>query len=185
MPDLGEDWEGGLKFPDYARTERHLAHYYSLTIGLVVLGAAALGLLFALLIYYANVLDSAETEEQFPGVIDFLRHKWYFDEFYSVALVRPALVVGQWFKWFDKTIIDGFIHFLAWFTVSVSWFDGLIDRYVVDGLVNLTARVFYRTGAALKSVQTGYLRNYVLFLVLAAVGIYIVLSYFAGLASAG
>jgi len=184
MPDTGEDWEGG-PVKDYARSERHLAHEYSLVIGLVVMGAAALGLLFALLIYWFGALDSAETEEQFPGVISFLQHKWYFDEFYSVAVVRPALVVGQWCKWFDKTVIDGFIHSLAWFTLRVSKWDGLFDRYVVDGLVNLTAWVFYRTGAALKNVQTGYLRNYVLFLVLAAVGIYLVLSYFAAMATAG
>ena len=48
------------------------------------------------LLYYYRVLDPAEAQEQFPGVHRFLRHKWYFDELYSVMLVRPALVVADW-----------------------------------------------------------------------------------------
>jgi hypothetical protein len=37
--------------------------------------------------------------------------------------------------------------------------------------------VFYAIGARAREVQTGSLRNYVLFLALAAVGIFVVLSY--------
>ena len=37
----------------------------------------------------------------------FLQHKWYFDEFYSVAVVRPGLVVAGWCRWFDTNVIDG------------------------------------------------------------------------------
>ena len=37
----------------------------------------------------------------------------------------------------------------------------------VDGLVNLTARVLYGVGNWLRNLQTGYIRSYVLFLVLA------------------
>ena len=40
-------------------------------------------------------------------------------------------------------------------------------------------------GARLRTVQTGYLRNYVLFLVLAIVAIFVVLSYFVAMAAAG
>jgi len=35
----------------------------------------------------------------------------------------------------------------------------------------------FAVGARLRNVQTGYLRSYVLFLVLAAVGIFVLLSY--------
>ncbi len=52
---------------------------------------------------------------------------------------------------------------------------GLFDRYVVDGMVNLLATVSYGIGGWLRGFQTGYLRSYVLFLVLAAVGIWVML----------
>jgi len=61
--------------------------------------------------------------------------------------------------------------------VLTSRWDGFFDARIVDGLVNLTARVFYAVGGRLREVQTGSLRNYVLFLALAAVCIFIVLSY--------
>ena len=67
----------------------------------------------------------------------------------------------------------------------MSRWDGLFDAAIIDGLVNLTARVCYAVGGWLRSVQTGYLRNYVLCLVLAAVGIFAVLSYFVAMAAAG
>ena len=56
------------------------------------------------LIYYYRVLDPAEAKEQFPGVHRFLAHKWYFDELYSAMLVRPALVVAGWCRWFDTDV---------------------------------------------------------------------------------
>ena len=44
--------------------------------------------------------------------------------------------------------------------------------------------MIYGVGDRLRTVQTGYLRSYVLFLVLAAVGIFVVLSYFVAMATA-
>jgi hypothetical protein len=44
--------------------------------------------------------------------------------------------------------------------------------------------VTYAWGGWLRSVQTGYLRSYVLFLVLAAIGIFFVLTYVMSLAFA-
>jgi hypothetical protein len=45
--------------------------------------------------------------------------------------------------------------------------------------------VIYAVGGRLRVVQTGYLRSYVLFLVLAAVGCFVLLSYFVAMATAG
>jgi len=67
----------------------------------------------------------------------------------------------------------------------VSDWDGWFDRWVVDGLVNLTGNVFFGLGVRMRNVQTGYLRSYVLFLVLAAVGIFALMSYFVARATAG
>ena len=79
----------------------------------------------------------AEAREQFPGLHTFLGHKWYFDQLYSVALVRPALVVAYWFKAFDLTVIDGFLHAVSFGTIRVSKWDGRFDNNIIDGLANL------------------------------------------------
>lgn len=166
-------------------TERALTQKYHWLAGLLALFSAGLGFAFAFVVYQARKLDPAEAQAQFPAVYRFLQHKWYFDEAYSVLLVRPALTVAHWCRAFDATVIDGFVNWLARAGVVVSKWDGAFDKYVVDGLVNVTGNTIYSIGDRLRNVQTGYLRSYVLFLVLAAIGLYVVLAYFMSLASAG
>ena len=75
-------------------------------------------------------------------------------------------------------VVDGVVNGSSWITVISAWFSSLTDRTVVDGLVNLVGDVINAIGERLRTVQTGYLRSYVLFLVLALVGIFALLSYF-------
>jgi len=131
------------------------------------------------------VLDPADAVEQFPGVYRFLQHKWYADELYSAVLVRPALVVAGWAKWFDATIIDGALHGIAKVTLLTSFVSGLNDRNIVDGLANLIATTFKGIGNSFRRVETGYIRSYVLFLVLAAIGLWILLTVMMAPAAAG
>jgi NADH-quinone oxidoreductase subunit L len=167
------------------RNERFWGSYFHHTAGNLALGLVVIGIIFAALLYLYRVLDPAEAKEQFPGVHAFLTHKWYFDELYSAILVRPALAVAQAFRWFDLVVIDGVIHGVARATVAWTRWNGRFDFRVIDGLANLIGNTFYGVGAGLRNVQTGYLRSYVLFLVLAAVGIFVVLSYFVAMAAAG
>jgi NADH-quinone oxidoreductase subunit L len=184
-PDHDPMWEGG-KVKDYEKGERNMAHEWHAFAGNLALGVVFLGFVFAFAIYYRGALNPADAMEQFPGVHRFLLYKWYFDELYSATLVRPALVVAQALRWFDLTIIDGIIHTVAWGTVRLSKWDGIFDATVIDGLVNLTAGVVYTVGGWLRAPQTGSLRSYVLFLAMAAVVIFMVLSWlFVSLAAAG
>ncbi|MGH7169305.1 MAG: NADH-quinone oxidoreductase subunit L [Gemmataceae bacterium] len=180
--DHGEYW---VVAKDQARNERLYAFRNHHLAGNLAFGLVAIALTFAGLIYWKRVLDPAEAKEQFPRLHAFLMDKWRFDRLYSVILVRPALVVGHWFAWFDLHVIDGIINGIAWLTVWVSKWDGLFDNAVIDGLVNLVGNVIYDAGSRLRNVQTGFLRSYVLFLVLAAAGIFMVLAYFVRMAMAG
>jgi NADH-quinone oxidoreductase subunit L len=164
----------------HARLHHHLA-------GNLALGIVALAVVFAALLYWPRFqrLDPAEAKEQVPGVHRFLWNKWYFDELYSAILVRPALAVAGWCRAFDTKVIDGTVDASARATVTVSWWSGRFDLGIVDGLVNLIADVCYWISGRLRTVQTGYLRSYVLFLVLAAVGIFAALTYFVAMAAAG
>ena len=119
------------------------------------------------------MLDPADAVEQFPGVYRFLKHKWYFDELYSALLVRPGLVVAQLVPLVRHHVIDGVLsHGLATVHGAGVALGRPVRSRIVDGLVNLIGRrVATRVGNWLRGVQTGYLRSYVLFLVLAAIGI--------------
>jgi NADH-quinone oxidoreductase subunit L len=137
--------------------------------GAMALGVVLAAIFFATTVYFSKKLDPTDALAQFPGVHRFLERKWYFDEFYSVMLVRPALIVAQWCKNFDMLGIDSVLHASARSTQAVARFHGHFDKGVIDGLANLTGRVFYATGSWLRNLQTGFLRSYVLFLALGAV----------------
>jgi NADH:ubiquinone oxidoreductase subunit 5 (subunit L)/multisubunit Na+/H+ antiporter MnhA subunit len=150
--------------------------------GLLALFMVAVGIIFAVLTYYSRVLDPAEAQEQFPKIHAFLENKWYFDHLYSVLLVRPVIVVARALRAFDLECIDGLLHAIARGTVKVARADGKFDQGFIDWLVNLTAQVIHAVGTRLRVVQTGYLRSYVLFLVLAAIGCFVLLMYFVSAA---
>jgi NADH-quinone oxidoreductase subunit L len=175
--------------PDAVTAEFHqeaeTALEWHSTAEALALGIGSLGVVFAALLFYFRVLNPEDAREQFPGVYRFLRHKWYFDELYSAILVRPALTVAGWCRRFDTRVIDGVVDGAGRATVSVSRGSGRFDLGIIDGLVNLTARVVFAVGRWMRTVQTGYLRSYVLFMVLAAVGLFVLLLYFASVAPAG
>jgi NADH-quinone oxidoreductase subunit L len=192
VADFGNVYEIGEEVGHYGvkarlttdRNERLSAHELHEVAGNLALATVIIGLAFAFLIYFYRVFDPAESKEQFPAVHDFLTHKWYFDEVYSALFVRPALTIAHWFRIFDLAVIDGAIHGLARATVKVSDANGSFDRGFIDGIANLIARVCGGVGRWLRHVQTGYLRSYVLFLVLAVAGLFVLLSYFVSLAVA-
>jgi NADH-quinone oxidoreductase subunit L len=195
LNELGETWEGPAL--DKGNSPRFFAKQYHALIGLIATGLVAVAIIFAMLVYYWRKLDPDEAAEQFPAVYRFLSHKWYFDELYSVLLVRPALIVANWCRAFDSRVLDGektvdrqpvYVGVVNWLGRLFAWFavvGGLIDHYIVDGLVNLTADTIYAVGARLRNIQTGYLRSYVLFLVLGLVAVFLVLSYLVRMAMAG
>jgi NADH-quinone oxidoreductase subunit L len=167
--------------------ERKNAQTYHGLAGAIATGIVLLSIVFAAVVYWKRyqVLDPEETKEQFPRLHAFLEHKWYFDELYSAILVRPALVVAYGARWFDTHVIDGVVNSVGRIGVILSRYNGIIDARIVDGLVNVIASACYGVGSRLRSVQTGSLRSYVLFLALAAVAIFVVLTYFVTRALAG
>ncbi len=179
-----ERWAGG-RLKDDEHSERYLARENHALAGNLALGVVALGLIFAALLYYYRVFDSEESKEQFATLHGFLWNKWYFDELYSAMIVRPGLVIAHWFAWFDRTVIDGIIHFVAFATVRVSKWNGLFDHNIIDGMVNVLGGAVSRVGNGLRGVETGSLRNYVLFLVLGAVGLFLVLTWWVAMVMAG
>jgi len=177
--------KGHEEHNEHPETVLGLAHQGHSLAGFLALGMVALGLVFAFVLYYFRFLDPHEARLQFPAVYHLLINKWYFDQLYSAILVRPSLAVANWARSFDTSVIDGFVNMLANIGLWLSWVSGLFDRYVVDGLVNLLATVSFGIAGWFHKLQTGYLRNYVLFMVLAAVTIWVVLSFLLGTPATG
>ena len=152
---------------------------------LVASATALFGFFLATAFYLLKWIDPKEVAQQFAPIYRFLLHKWYFDELYQVLLVRPVFVISQIVSKTDKNLIDRFINALARWTVNLAHLDDLIDRYLVDGLVNLMASWTYALGLGLRRVQTGQLRQYVMFIVIGTVGLFVAASLLLSFAVAG
>ncbi len=77
----------------------------------------------------------------------------------------------------DKKIIDSLIDGLALATRKVAnvW-DAVVDRRIVDGLFNGVAYRTWDVGLALRVIQTGKLRQYVMFIVIGTVAMLVLVS---------
>ena len=120
--------------------------------------------------YYSRwrIFTPEATARRISPLHDFLTHKWYFDEIYRAAFVRPVLALSRGAAAFDRTVLDGLVNGSARLTVALSWLDGRFDRGIVDGLVNQVGRITFAIGDWSRTIQTGRLRNYLMVL---AVGI--------------
>jgi NADH:ubiquinone oxidoreductase subunit 5 (subunit L)/multisubunit Na+/H+ antiporter MnhA subunit len=167
-----------------AEHDSHAWAFHS-TATMVAFGTAMSGILLAVLMYGTGVLSPSEIARQFQPVYVFLRNKWYFDELYNAIFIQPTLFVSRRVAEFDKKVIDGFINSLAKVTRLIALFDDLIDRYLVDGIINWFARRTYDLGINMRSIQTGNLRQYVMFIVVGTVALFVLISYFLNYAVAG
>ena len=133
------------------------------------------GIGLATLMYGLGYLNPEDVRRQFSPIYSFLVNKWWFDELYDFLFVRPTLLIGRLISSIDKVWIDGFID---WISQAVVWFSKQFDRGIVDGSVNIFAGWTYSTGLSLRSVQTGLLRQYVVFIVVGAIAIFVLVSFF-------
>jgi NADH:ubiquinone oxidoreductase subunit 5 (subunit L)/multisubunit Na+/H+ antiporter MnhA subunit len=134
------------------------------------------GVLLAAAMYVWRVISPEVVATMFRPVYTFLANRWYFDELYRALFVLPALGIARLASGTDKGLIDRFIDGLAWATRQVAGIDAWIDRNLVDGLVNATANATWAAGLELKKLQTGRLRQYVMFIAVGTVALFVLAS---------
>jgi NADH-quinone oxidoreductase subunit L len=139
------------------------------------------GIALATLMYCWTYINPAEVRQQFEPIYQFLRNKWWFDELYDALFVRPVHFWSSVAAAIDKRWIDGLIDGSArvtrWFAAAWDW---LVDRKAVDGTANGLAAVTYSLGLWLRTFQTGRIRQYVMFVAIGAIAIFVAISFFWG-----
>ena len=144
-------------------TEAHeSAHAMAATLSLT---AAFAGAIAAALLYARRNAEPTWFGRRLPQLVDFLASGGRFDQTYSATLVAPAIRSGQGLAVIDRRLIDGLIHRTAAAAKRLAAGDEWLDRTVVDGVVNRIGRLVLGGGTAAGRVQTGQLRQYVIFLV--------------------
>jgi NADH-quinone oxidoreductase subunit L len=149
---------GGAGSHDEAAAHYHHDAFFSLgnptasEIGYAALSVfvAVLALFFAHRLFTQRLGVTEKWKESYRPLYKFSLNRWYIDEFYHHAIVIPGTAMA-YFTWkiLDVKLIDGIVNGVAW---------------VVGGL-----------GHLIRPLQTGFVRNYALYLLAGAV-IYLALS---------
>ncbi len=152
-------------------------HYGAMAASFVIMFAGiGLGLLYyappGFPYFITTRYSAARAAERFSPIYRFLVHKWYFDDLYWAVFGRPCLGLARFCRKIDQDLIDWLVNLSATATALLSRFDGVFDKIAVDYLVNQTAKAVYVAGDWSRSIQTGRLRNYLMFLALALVGLF-------------
>jgi NADH:ubiquinone oxidoreductase subunit 5 (subunit L)/multisubunit Na+/H+ antiporter MnhA subunit len=129
--------------------------------------------LLAALMYLKPLVSPAGLARLAGPAYTFLVNRWYVDELYHSVFVVPTLQLARLVSGIDKIFIDGLINGLAWAARQVAGIDAWFDRTVVDGLVNAAGRITWNTGIEMRRLQTGRLRQYVMFIVVGTVAIFV------------
>jgi NADH-quinone oxidoreductase subunit L len=138
---VGAIFAGYLDIPEFLKNTLtheplHPHHGEHLLQNLLALSASLSGILVAWWIYLKNTGLRELFSKKFPGFYRFLYNKWWFDEIYHKIFVWPVLFLSR---------------------VGVVRFS---DSFLIEGIVNGSARVVNAISSAFKRVHTGIVNHY-------------------------
>jgi NADH-quinone oxidoreductase subunit L len=136
---------------EHARGGPHHFGAADVVLMLLSLAVAIAGWLLARWMYIREPQREAYWMQRWPGYYRLLAHKYYLDEVYERAIVRPLYALSEVLLW------------------------RLFDVGVIDRLVNAVARFVSLDSVLLSYAQTGYVRTYALTLVVGALVMLMVL----------
>ncbi|MGB8801683.1 MAG: NADH-quinone oxidoreductase subunit L [Candidatus Acidiferrales bacterium] len=108
---------------------------------------ALAGLLVAWWFYIKSPQTPKKLAESLRAPYTLILHKYYVDELYNAAIIRPLL----------------------WISTNILWH--AVDEGVIDGTVNGVARLARESGSELREIQSGNARSYATWVVIGAVGV--------------
>jgi len=112
---------------------------------------------------------------RWSGLHRVLVNKYYVDQIYDAMFVNRAKDLGLALGSFDLGIINGLgVDGAGWLTRATSTVSMWWDKWIVDGLVNLAARIVWILSYPVRMLQSGRVSNYALLIVL---GVLLMLGY--------
>jgi NADH:ubiquinone oxidoreductase subunit 5 (subunit L)/multisubunit Na+/H+ antiporter MnhA subunit len=174
----GATTAGGFVFGSLVYPAEHDSHVGAIhaTATMTAFTTALAGVLLAAVMYLWKIVSPALVAGMFKPLYTFLVNRWYVDELYHAIFVMPTFGIAALASACDRTVIDRIIDGVAWGARQLAGIDAWIDRNLVDGLVNATANATWHAGLWLKRLQTGRLRQYVMFIVIGTVALFVLAS---------
>ncbi|HEY6952119.1 MAG TPA: NADH-quinone oxidoreductase subunit L [Bacteroidota bacterium] len=120
----------------------HHAHVPAMILSLTIAG---LGILIAFATYYWKKISADAVAGALKPVHQFFLNKWYFDELYEWLFVGGTKGFANVLRWFDNTIIDGFVNGVGRWTMAVTrgtkdtWEEGHVGAVVYMVVIGAVA----------------------------------------------
>jgi NADH-quinone oxidoreductase subunit L len=138
----------------------------------------ALGIFFAWAVYSRGRIDAYAPDRLagLPGnLFSYMNRGWLVDELYQQLFVKPYYWLTVRVAWaVDWQFWHDFVHdnvLVEPFRATAAFLANPIDLGFVDGIVNRLAKLIQGGSGELRRVQTGYVRNYALSILLGVVAV--------------
>jgi NADH-quinone oxidoreductase subunit L len=179
----------GVLIANLVVPDEHAAHVNDVKIpaGLSAIFVALAGIGGATVVYLWETVSATSLRRWLNWAYHITWNKWWFDELYDFLFVRPTLAAANFLAYtLDRGLIDGIVHaFAALYRVLslvVAYFG---DQFLIDGTVDNFAERTWNLGLSMRAVQTGRLRQYVMFIVVGTIVFFVVASLWWRYAVAG
>ncbi|HSA94533.1 MAG TPA: NADH-quinone oxidoreductase subunit L [Acidobacteriota bacterium] len=163
----GGAWFGRFLESSTGAPEAHLAAGTEAVLMVVSVAVAAGAIFAAWTIYVKRRGEPARRfATRFRALYTVVSRKYYVDEAYRRVFVGGVLAAARAADWIDRRLIDGLVDGAARLARGVSRLAIRFDDGVVDGAVKGVGRVHLSVSSLLRRLQTGYVYNYALAVVL-------------------
>jgi NADH-quinone oxidoreductase subunit L len=170
----------GTLIPNLVVPREHDSHAWPIALpaGLIAITMAILGILLATIIYLWKMWNADKIRMALLPLYSLCWHKWWFDELYNWVFIKPTLLIANFIaKIVDRGLIDGIIHQSAATAKGLAILVSVVgDRFFIDNFVDSVAAKTWSLGLSLRAFQTGRLRQYVMFIVIGTVVLFLIAS---------
>ena len=104
--------------------------------------------------------------ETYRDIYELLLNKYWIDELYEFVFVRGAKALANVLWGFDERVVDGAVNGASHLIIQSSEESGRFDLQTIDGSVNGLSVVIQFGARAFRLLQTGFVQNYLLAMVL-------------------
>jgi len=133
---------------------------------LISIAVAVGGVVTAWYLYLFRPELPARLAVQYKDIYELLLNKYWVDELYEYVFVRGGKALANFLWGFDERVVDGAVNGASELAVRSSSGSSQFDLYTIDGSVNGLSVVISVGARIVRLLQTGFVQNYVMAIVL-------------------
>jgi NADH-quinone oxidoreductase subunit L len=141
-------------------------HAVDALLMLISVMVGVLGWALAWFMYTRRTAIPIRLAEKYKDLYELLLNKYWVDELYDYVFVRGAKALANFLWGFDERVLDGAVNGASHMTIQTSEGSSRFDLQTIDGSVNGLSVVITFGARAFRLLQTGFVQNYVLAMVL-------------------